>query len=434
MSGSNATMRSTLEDNSLLVSAGQAADDINAAFYTRFPYPQQPYRFDYVEDVNFARKMLNQDLGAWTHALIPPCPRIWIAGCGTNQAIFTALRFPNGSVLGSDLSGRSLELCQKNASALNINNLNLKRESINETSYENEFDYIVCTGVIHHNASPQNTLRRLAAALKPRGVVELMVYNRFHWCLPATFQQVLKILVGRNDDLEFESAMSFAKRLLRSLPVSDTALSTYLSGFRSVPDEVFADALLQPVVHAFTLKSLSDLIQSCGLHIATPCITMYDQASESLSWELEFKDSGLQAQYDALPDMSRWQVTNLLQGEKHPFLWFYLRRDDCGVPRQTAQQLCEGFMDTRFEPATTTKRYYENTVKDGFRLSPKRIGYPSPIQDDLLQSVLRVVDGRIPMRTILERVGVPTKFAIVNAVRIRLATSVYPYLVSTSHA
>ena len=422
-------MNQTSEDNLLLVSARQGVDEINAGFYARFPYPQQPFRFDYLEETDFERVILNQDLGAWRSELIPRQASIWVAGCGTNQAIQTALRFRNSSVVGSDVSHGSLDLCQKNASTLGINNLNLRKESINVAKYQDAFDYVVSTGVIHHNAEPKATLARLAAALKPTGVLELMVYNRYHWTVPAAFQQVVRMLAGTNGTPEFESELAIAKRLIRNLPTGENTLSSYLRKFQSVPEAVFADALLQPVVYTFTLSSLIDLIASCGLRIMTYCVTLYDRVNGSISWELEFDDPDLQARYDSLPDFIRWQITNLLRAEKLPFLWFYLQRDDCGYPRKTASQLCETFMDTVFEVAHAKKRHYEN-MNGFFKLSHKVVEYPPVMQEEELIPIVRSVDGRTPMRTILTNLGISTTFRTVDALRIRLTTSAFPYLVA----
>ena len=74
----------------------------------------------------------------------------------------------------------SLVVCQSTASQIGIRNLALENKSINDVNYKEEFDYIICTGVIHHNADPIGTLNKLAAALKPDGILELMVYNYCH--------------------------------------------------------------------------------------------------------------------------------------------------------------------------------------------------------------------------------------------------------------
>src|SRR5215467_15104687 len=163
------------DDNLILTRSNVSVDQINAVFYNKFPYPWQAHKFDYLQDPYFETRLLNQDVGSWNFRVVPKCPRIWVAGCGTNQALITALKFPKAAILGTDLSTSSLEHCTETARALGICNLVLKQESINQSAYKERFDYIISTGVIHHNAFPEDTLRKLAAAMKPYGILELMV-------------------------------------------------------------------------------------------------------------------------------------------------------------------------------------------------------------------------------------------------------------------
>src|SRR5262249_21113199 len=158
------------EQNISSVTATQKVDRMNAEFYGKFPYPWRPFKLDRILDSDFSRKMLCQALGDWTHTIIPQRPEIWVAGCGTNQALITALNFPAARVVGSDISRPSLDLCTSAAQDLSVCNLDLHEESLNDCTYREAFDYILCTGVVHHNAQPAETLRRLARALRPGGV------------------------------------------------------------------------------------------------------------------------------------------------------------------------------------------------------------------------------------------------------------------------
>src|SRR5262245_56217714 len=97
------------DGNLMLAKATDCVDLINADFYGKFPYPRLAMKFERLDDPTFEATMLNQELGDWGHQRFPNDPSIWVAGCGTNQAVLTALRFPNATVLGSDLSSESLE-------------------------------------------------------------------------------------------------------------------------------------------------------------------------------------------------------------------------------------------------------------------------------------------------------------------------------------
>jgi 2-polyprenyl-3-methyl-5-hydroxy-6-metoxy-1,4-benzoquinol methylase len=158
--------------------------------------------------------MLNQSIGFWDQSVIPQEPKIWVAGCGTNQAIFTALRFPRASVLGSDLSSKSLQTAANIAGELGIPNLQLREESINEVSYHEEFDYVISTGVIHHNADLAVPVRKLAAAIKPTGILEIMVYNRYHRILTTAFQKAIRVFGDVSRDINFEADREITKKII----------------------------------------------------------------------------------------------------------------------------------------------------------------------------------------------------------------------------
>ena len=177
------------EHNLTLVVSPQQVDEENASFYNRFPYPWQPATFDYPNDPGLYARLVNQNLGAYDRNVIPVDADIWVAGCGTNQGIYTGLRFPGATVVGSDLSANSLTLSAKIAGQIGLRNLELREESINQGRYSECFDYVICTGVIHHNADPALTLRKLAQSLRPSGVLELMVYNRYRRLLPQAFRK-----------------------------------------------------------------------------------------------------------------------------------------------------------------------------------------------------------------------------------------------------
>src|SRR5438105_2480351 len=84
-------------------------------------------------------------------------------------------------------------------------------------------DYVVCTGVIHHNADPQPTLEKLVAALKPGGILELMVYNRFHRLVTSSFQKAIRIFAEeKGGAVNFETEFSLARKIVNSLAVKDS--------------------------------------------------------------------------------------------------------------------------------------------------------------------------------------------------------------------
>ena len=153
------------------------ADKVQA-FYDKHPYPPP------VTDLEQYRR-LGQDqarLRADYHLLWPTtpyreAPKILVAGCGTSQAAKYALRQPAARVVGIDVSSTSLqhtrELKRKyNLTKLEVHHLPIER--VHELG--DQFDQIVCTGVLHHLADPEAALRALRTVLKADGAMQLMVY------------------------------------------------------------------------------------------------------------------------------------------------------------------------------------------------------------------------------------------------------------------
>lgn len=430
VTGGAVTTRSD-EENRVLAESQDSVDGLLAKFYRRFPWPWQPIKFDYLEDTEFGINMLNQDIGDFSHRTVPRDARIWVAGCGTNQALHTALKFPHASVIGSDLSSKSLELCAKNAKELGVTNLEVREESLNHVPYKQQFDYVISTGVIHHNADPKETLEKLVGALKPGGIMELMVYGRYQRITTTTFQKAIRIFgEQRGGAIDFDADFTVAKKIAAGLPKGSILEQAFVhTQYMDWSDSDFADLFIHPCEHSYTVESLEDLAESCGLEYVAPCISLYAKSvSTAYSWNMEFGDQELQKSYDALPDSRRWQVTNLLLFDKSPLLWFYLRHKDDPTPRKTEQETVEEFLNTIFVKNLTTQRSFIRNSEDHYQLSNSSVPYPLSAPHASVREIFELVDGKTPMRDIMDQLGIEQTFQRVNDARIRLTTSAFPYL------
>src|SRR5579859_6334427 len=235
-------------DNIGRVAAGEPIDIINSQFYGMFQYPWPPNIVRRLADAEFERRFLAQSVGAWSDDALPPRPLIWVAGCGTNQAVLTALRFPDARVLGTDISTESLDASRSLASKFGITNLDLRSESVNDADHRDRFDHVICTGVIHHNADPGAALTGLARSLKPGGILELMVYNRYHCVEAMAVQQAVRILANGTDHRTFMGELDLARKLTEDRPGLKERVARFFVGME-YSDAALADALIQPVMH-----------------------------------------------------------------------------------------------------------------------------------------------------------------------------------------
>jgi SAM-dependent methyltransferase len=421
--------RATLKDrfNLEIDEAPAAVDAVNKAFYGRFTYPWPPAAFERFADEGLWRQMLNQDLGCWRGDRVPDGASVWVAGCGTNQAVFTALRLPHARVLGTDLSTQSLATARTSADQLGLTNLELVERSIHETDFREQFDYVACTGVIHHNADPPACLARLAAALKPGGVMELMVYNYFHRFLTTAYQKAVRTLAGGAAELNFERELAITRTLIGSFPVRNL-MGGFLQQQRGIPDAGLADALLQPVEYSYTVESIAAMADACGLDVLLPCITPYDRAARRIDWNVSLGDPALDREYENLPDLQRWQIGNLLLFNDSPMVWFYLQRKDSPHARHTERDVCAAFLETRFARASSSVRKY--VLKDDRREPGPDTPFPDPAApaDPAAAQVLAKLDSSQPIGETIRSLGLDMSFRSVNRLRIQLTTTAFPYL------
>lgn len=415
------------DENLTLAASSEAADAANQAFYERFPFPWPPMTFTRLGQPDFETLMLNQSIGDFTNRRIPANARIWVAGCGTNQAVYTALRFPKAKVYGSDLSSTSLSICERTAQSLGITNLTLRQESLNSVSYQADFDYIICTGVVHHNSDPPGVLEKIARALRRAGVIELMVYNRFHRTFTTAFQKALRLITRHNSRCPtYDEELEVVKALAMSQPM---ASSGHLAAFRDANEPQLADALLQPVERSYTVESLNEMVAACGLELMLPCYTHLDYANGRV-WTIQFSTSVLQEQVDALPNAVRWQIANLLLQEKSPLLWFYLQHREEPPGNYYEDEVNKRFLDMKFVRASTTRQNYvrsEHEIK--YNLSSLSVPYPAKAHNHLVQRFVDLADGRLTGMQMLTDLGIdPVNRKAVTDMRNQTTTSSFPYL------
>ncbi len=102
-----------------------------------------------------------------------------VAGGGTgHHPIQTARRYVGLQLTVIDLSLASLGYAARKAAELGLYNITFAQADILELSgMEDRFDLIESVGVLHHLADPMAGWRRLAAALKPGGVMRIGLYS-----------------------------------------------------------------------------------------------------------------------------------------------------------------------------------------------------------------------------------------------------------------
>lgn len=179
--------------------AGDAVTEAVAAQYRDWPYP--PW-----SRITPPRP---QTLPSWIEARdggrpsgLPVAADLLVAGCGTGrEAALWALRFPDSRITAIDLSEASLAYARERCAALGLERIRFRRLDLhNVADLGRKFDFISCSGVLHHLADPEEGWAALADALKPGGAMRVMLYSKIARLKVRAAQRHLADLVGRPAD------------------------------------------------------------------------------------------------------------------------------------------------------------------------------------------------------------------------------------------
>lgn len=244
--------------------ARDQADDALRALYERFPYPRA---IDTLADFREGRRQPNWNPRTSFPVYFPRArPRddldVLVAGCGTNLAPIFAATMPRARVVGIDISGSSLELSRALAEREGLTNVEhhqLALEDVAELS--RGFDFIACTGVLHHLADPVAGLSALGSVLRDDGAMQIMVYARYGRHGIYMLQELCDLLGLRIDEVD----AARAQQLLANLPDDHPFRRVYPRGGPPISLEEVMDMVLNPRDVSYRVADVRALVEGAGL-------------------------------------------------------------------------------------------------------------------------------------------------------------------------
>jgi SAM-dependent methyltransferase len=239
-----------------------SSDDPIEAFYERHPYPPP------VADLSGTAAGRDDRQRRVAHHLVWPrrqpetIASMLVAGCGTSQAARHALRNPDVRVVGIDVSTTSIEHTHRLIEQHAIENLELHRLPIERASeLGQQFDHVVCTGVLHHLVDPAEGLTQLRQVLAPDGAITLMVYARYGRTGIYLMQDYCRRLGIEPSAGEIADLVATLRELPAGHPLGRLLRET--PDFRH--DDALADALLNPRDRAYSVPDTYELLTEAGL-------------------------------------------------------------------------------------------------------------------------------------------------------------------------
>ncbi len=240
----------------------------------------------------------------WPRHDAPETLRILVAGCGANQAAVVAHANPQHHVTGIDLSGQAMEHHGRLKDRFGLSNLALNQIAVEDVkSLSQDYDYIICTGVLHHLVDPAAGLQALAGVLSAGGVLSAMVYGQHHRAGVYQVQEALRVLgAGRNP-----AGVALARDTVSRLP-EDHHARPYM---RVAPDlsyeAGFVDTFLNARDRAYTVPQVIDLANGSGLLFQGWLDNLYYNPAAVFAADAKIQDRI----YD-LPLAEQWNVVDLL--------------------------------------------------------------------------------------------------------------------------
>lgn len=255
------------------------------AQYERYPYP--PRNPEDETRMLFPTGMDQLDrLGhhAWGGQRDLSELRVLIAGGGTGDATvylaeqLTALH-PKASptIVHLDLSESSLNIARARIKARGLDCVTFVQGSLLEArkllsplkgpdgAALDQFDYINCSGVLHHLVDPDAGMAALADVLAPKGVMGIMLYGLYGRTGVYQMQTLLRSMFTGQESAEDKVAL--CHKVLASLPPTNwfARQKDQLMDLQ-MGDAAIFDLLLHPQDRAYTVEQVYAFVEQANLH------------------------------------------------------------------------------------------------------------------------------------------------------------------------
>lgn len=197
--------------------------------------------------------------------------RFLVAGGGTGDAVVylaEQTRDTGVRIDYLDVSEQSLEIARARIEARGFTHVEFRCGSVLDAAslYSEPFDYINCSGVLHHLPDPDAGLAALRDVLKPEGAIGIMVYARYGRLAIYPVQDLLRRIGG---DLDLQQQLDIARRVLARLPETHwfNRSKDLHRDHVDLGDAGLADLLLNPSDRAYSVPELYEWLDGAGLSL-----------------------------------------------------------------------------------------------------------------------------------------------------------------------
>ncbi|OQW39354.1 MAG: hypothetical protein A4S08_07370 [Proteobacteria bacterium SG_bin4] len=203
--------------------------------------------------------------------------RCLVAGGGTGDSVIylaEQLRGTSAEIVYLDMSAASRRIAEQRAEVRGLTNITWLTESLLSIPELDigKFDYINCSGVLHHLNDPVEGSRALASALKDDGAMYLMVYAEYGRHAVYLMQTLFRELIPQH--LSIQEKVNMARRIIGSLPVHHAFIKDLDKWANEITasgygDSGLYDLLLHSVDRCYNVNQVYELAAAAELRLVT---------------------------------------------------------------------------------------------------------------------------------------------------------------------
>ena len=255
--------------------------------------------------------------------------KVLIAGGGTGDStlwLAKQLAGTDATIVNVDISEASTAIATQRAEALGLDNVTWVHGSLLDLPEMDlpTFDYINCSGVLHHLKDPVAGLRALRAVLAEDGAVGLMLYGRYGRTGIYYMQELMRLINA--EDAGGQKKIANTRAVLDSLPATNwfKRAEELVTDHRWASGAGVYDLFLHSQDRPYSVPELYELLAACGLHL----IQFGPEARGQYKPQTMIQDETLRQTVRQMPLRRRQAIGEILSGAvmKHSF-WAAPRPD-----------------------------------------------------------------------------------------------------------
>jgi len=202
---------------------------------------------------------------------------VLIAGAGTgDSAIFWAEQLrerENCRVVYLDMSKSSKAIAQERANIRKLDNIQWVTGSLLDAKDLDigEFDFIECSGVLHHLEDPDAGLTALKQVLKPEGILSIMVYAAYGRTAIYHMQELMRWV--NHSETDPHKKVENTKKIINQLPPQHWLLvgQQHVMPFSDLAkDTGIYDLLLHSQDRAYKIHEAYEWLERCDMQMTSP--------------------------------------------------------------------------------------------------------------------------------------------------------------------